>query len=243
LVCEEPHTSTFFLSFSHHLTSTMPSELNPSGLTPHDLSKLNKKALIENLTALQGSYTLARQEIWCKIAKAKSIIRSNKATTNAQSANAELIPKPSGRRSRDFNILEEIKETYNSLINYIHFAVKASNIDMGLPIKDQETVEVVRVIATVREQFPFIAKYQNAWPVILLMRQFQNNRRNHQRAVAAATGVGAAAVTVAPDLNERGDNDGNEGGDSALGNEDEEENEDDYPRHITVSDLHTHWRY
>ncbi|KAF9790555.1 hypothetical protein BJ322DRAFT_1037177, partial [Thelephora terrestris] len=238
LVCEEPHTSTFFLSFSHHLTSTMPSELNPSGLTPHDLSKLNKKALIENLTALQGSYTTQGK----KYEKAKSIIRSNKATTNAQSANAELIPKPSGRRSRDFNILEEMrykgkvevsKETYNSLINYIHFAVKASNIDMGLPIKDQETVEVVRVIATVREQFPFIAKYQNAWPVILLMRQFQNNRRNHQRAVAAATGVGTAAVTVAPNLNERGDDDGNEGGDSALGNEDEEENEDD----VIVSDI------
>jgi hypothetical protein len=118
----------------------MPSELNPSGLTPHDLSKLNKKALIENLTALQGSYTVQGKKYGAKLQfpqpinvpsltnsleKAKSIIRSNKATTNAQSANAELIPKPSGRRSRDFNILEEMrykgkvevsKETYNSLI-------------------------------------------------------------------------------------------------------------------------------
>ncbi|KAF9781750.1 hypothetical protein BJ322DRAFT_1111676 [Thelephora terrestris] len=221
----------------------MPSELNPSGLTPQDLSKLNKKALIENLTALQGLYTTQGK----KYEKAKSIIRSNKATTDAQSANAELIPQPSGRRSRDFNIFEEMqykgkvevsKETYNSLINYIHFAVKASKIDMGLPLKDQETVEVVRVIASVQEQFPFIAKYRNAWPVILLMRQFQNNRRNHQRALAAANRVGAAAAAVAPDLNERGNNDGNEGGDGALGNDNNNNNdEDEDESNIIVSDI------
>jgi hypothetical protein len=57
--------------------------------------------------------------------KAKSIIRSNKAEARAQSTNDGLIPKPKGRRSRDFNILEMMneqreepipKETYNNLI-------------------------------------------------------------------------------------------------------------------------------
>lgn len=36
----------------------MTSELDPSILTPHELSKLNKKALIENLTVLQGKYNV-----------------------------------------------------------------------------------------------------------------------------------------------------------------------------------------
>jgi len=45
--------------------------------------------------------------------------------TRARSTNDELIPKPHGRRSRDFNIFEEMKaegrveinkDTYNNLI-------------------------------------------------------------------------------------------------------------------------------
>ena len=110
--------------------------------------------------------------------KAKSIIRRNKATAQAESAKDDLIPKPAGRRSRDFNIFEEMqgkgkkkltitKDTYNGLIvsgsewfhlpdhtnpqpqSYIHKGVEASNLNMDLPLKDQETVEVVKVVAFV----------------------------------------------------------------------------------------------
>jgi hypothetical protein len=59
--------------------------------------------------------------------KVKSIIRKNQSTmsTQAKSTNNGLIPKPPGRRSRDFNIFDEMKadgkveidkETYNNLI-------------------------------------------------------------------------------------------------------------------------------
>ena len=112
--------------------------------------------------------------------KAKSIIRRNKATAQAESAKDDLIPKPAGRRSRDFNIFEAMqgkgkkkltvtKDTYNGLIvsrldwfhlldranpqrqSYIHKGVGASNLNMDLPLKDQETVEVVKVVAFVRQ--------------------------------------------------------------------------------------------
>lgn len=55
----------------------------------------------------------------------KSIVRKNKQA-EAKSANADLIPKPVGRRSRNFNIFNEMnarpkvvqvsKATYNNLI-------------------------------------------------------------------------------------------------------------------------------
>ena len=110
--------------------------------------------------------------------KAKSVIQRNKATAQAKSAKDDLIPKPAGHRSRDFNIFEEMqgkgkkkltvmKDMYNGLIisgseqfhlpdhtnpqlqSYIHKGVKASNLNMDLPLKDQETVEVVKVVAFV----------------------------------------------------------------------------------------------
>ena len=57
--------------------------------------------------------------------KAKTIIRNNKAQVKAKGVKEGLIPKPVGRRSRDFNIFDEMqadgkievtKDTYNNLI-------------------------------------------------------------------------------------------------------------------------------
>jgi hypothetical protein len=119
----------------------MSSNANPSpiGLTPQELSKLGKKDLAKHLTTLQGMYTERGRKYgtWnCGCPdqenpltrfsdKAKSIIRSMKATSQAKSIQDELIPKPAGRRSRDFNIFEEMqhegkvtinKDMYNNLI-------------------------------------------------------------------------------------------------------------------------------
>ena len=122
--------------------------------------------------------------------KAKTIIRKNKMTTvtRARGTNKGLIPKPPGRRSRDFNIFEEMKaggrveinkDTYNNLIvsrliglqlpkhpnfqqqNCIHDAVKASRFDLDVPFKDQEMAEVTRVFAYVSQttrRAPMISK-------------------------------------------------------------------------------------
>jgi hypothetical protein len=118
-----------------------------------------------------------RQLLTCSSEKAKSIIRNNKQT-QAKSANVSLIPKPPGRRSRDFNIFDEMKAngkvkitkaTYKNLIvsrlgglhlskhanfwwqNSIHLAVESSGFDMSLPLREQETVELAKVIAYVRQ--------------------------------------------------------------------------------------------
>ncbi|KAF9791034.1 hypothetical protein BJ322DRAFT_1104689 [Thelephora terrestris] len=172
----------------------MSSNANPSpiGLTPQELSKLGKKDLAKHLTTLQGMYT----EQGRKYDKAKSIIRSMKATSQAKSVQDELIPKPAGRRSRDFNIFEEMqhegkvtidKDTYNNLIDYIHKGVNASNFNMDLSLTNQETAEVVKVVAFVAEKYPFVAKYRNAWPVRMLMQQYMANHRANLRAKRAAS--------------------------------------------------------
>jgi len=200
LVTEGLHPSTLFLSLSHVLTSKMPSESNPTNLSQNELSKMNKKMLIEKLAATQGMYTECRKKystwfhylaasrrlltiLMNSSGKAKVIIHNNKATTNAKSVNTGLIPKPPGRRSRDFNLFDAMnvkdrvkldKATYKGLIvslpgplcsrnytnsyqqNYIHFTVKASGIDMEIPLKDQETVEVVRVVAAVCQVLHYV---------------------------------------------------------------------------------------
>ena len=57
--------------------------------------------------------------------KAKTIIRNNRTTTQANSVNIGLVPKPPGRRSRDFTIFDKMqaggkievsKDTYNNLL-------------------------------------------------------------------------------------------------------------------------------
>ena len=96
----------------------------------------------------------------------------------------ELIWKPDGRPSHDFNIFEKMqdegnvdlnKDTYNNLIvsglawpnalncidpgfqSYLHNTVILSGIDMNLPFKDQDMVEVAKVVAVVRQTHFFIA--------------------------------------------------------------------------------------
>jgi hypothetical protein len=110
--------------------------------------------------------------------KAKNIIRSKKTTVQAKNAGEGLIKKPHGRRSRDYNILEEMrsggrveisKDKYNNLIVskvgrfrllspvdlrrqcYLHNTIQSSNIDMNLPFSEQDRVEVVKVTAIVRQ--------------------------------------------------------------------------------------------
>jgi len=54
------HSLSLFPPPPRHLK--MPSESNPTNLSPNELSKLNKKALIENLTAVQGMYAECRKK-------------------------------------------------------------------------------------------------------------------------------------------------------------------------------------
>jgi hypothetical protein len=98
----------------------------------------------------------------------------------------------------------------------MHKVVNASNMDMRLPFRDQDTAEVVKVITCVRRlscgipgsidssptlyqikvKFPFIEKYRMAWPVTMLIRQFLTNHRANlakmARATSADNGSGAA---------------------------------------------------
>ncbi|KAF9643140.1 hypothetical protein BDM02DRAFT_3132628 [Thelephora ganbajun] len=147
--------------------------------------------------------------------KAKSIIQSNKAMTQAKSVKAGLIPKPPGRCSHNYVLFDEMqgkgentlvvtRDTYNNLIRqqYIHKAVHASNIDMDLPFGDQEMAELVRVIACVKEEYPFIEKYANTWP--MAAGEEAPNDTSEDTA-------GPSIATPGPDLN----NDSNQDGDQS----------------------------
>ena len=97
----------------------------------------------------------------------------------------------------------------------VHEVIRKSNIDTMLPFRDQEQTEVVLVIASVRqatlchsiphslltsrqikEQYPFLKKYHNSWPITILMRQFLNNHRYHANSKAKITTTLAATANA-----------------------------------------------
>ncbi|KAF9644948.1 hypothetical protein BDM02DRAFT_3121025 [Thelephora ganbajun] len=99
---------------------------------------------------------------------------------------------------------------------------------MSLPLKDQESTEVAKAIAAVKERYPFVRKYRNAWPATMLIMQFLNNHRGHRRAKmavdeetppdAAPGAAGPYPATPTPDLS---------------GNDDSQDKESD----VSVSDI------
>ena len=121
--------------------SAMPSEIDPSTLSAGEVSRMTKKDVAKHLAALQhmfaergkkyGAYLrsslpVSRLLTISQSEKAKSIIRKGKTLTQAKNTNAKLVPKPAGRRSRNFNIFEAMnsrpdivqvsKATYKNLI-------------------------------------------------------------------------------------------------------------------------------
>ncbi|KAF9643472.1 hypothetical protein BDM02DRAFT_3132408 [Thelephora ganbajun] len=213
----------------------MSLEVDPStlNLALNDLSKITKKDLVKYFSILQGMYVRHGR----KYDKAKSIIHENRSTTEARSTNVGLIPKPCGRRSCDFKIYDEMqvkgkvkisKNTYKNLISYIHLVVESSDFDMNLPLKNQELTEVAKVITAIKERYPFIRKYRDAWPATMLIRQFLNNHHGHHRAKmavdeetppdAAPSAAGSYPATPTPDLS---------------GNDDSQDKESD----VSVSDI------
>jgi len=85
-----------------------------------------------------------------------------------------------------------------------------------------------------KEQYPFLAKYRNSWPVIILMRQFLNNHRAHVKAKIAAAKTATANTgshtagpsNTAPGLAGGSSNGGNNGDDS-----------DDSESDVSISDV------
>jgi len=188
--------------------------------------------ITERLSNLQGLYA----ERGRKYEKAKTIIRTKKTTVRAGNAGGGLIKKPAGRRSRDFNILEMMrdgdgdkrkveisKDTYKNLICFLHNTVKSSNIDMNLSFSKQDKVEVVKVTAIMKTEYPFLKEYgNNTWPVEMLMGQYLNNHRANLRAKAnkaaaardttpAGTGNSTAGPSVGPSGPDGNDADNDDG--------------------------------
>jgi len=107
----------------------------------------------------------------------------------------------------------------------MHSAVEMSNLNLELPLKDQDEAEVLLVVASVRhisryatvlqnnsptpcqlkQQYPFIKKYHGAWPVYAIMRQFLNNRRANAQAKVAAAAAEEGAGAPEHNDNENGD--------------------------------------
>lgn len=114
--------------------------------------------------------------------RVKTIIRNNKVTW-AKSVKEGLIQKLDSCPSHDFNIFKKMqdegnvnlsKDMCNNLIvselvqsdslncidlqlqSYLHNAVISSNINMNLPFKDQDMVEVTKVVAFVCQTHYFI---------------------------------------------------------------------------------------
>ena len=125
-----------------------PKDINPStlNLDPRNLSKVSKKDLADAMAILQDSNAVLRDEhakvvkkyskSWQQppgqpttadhpTEKAKSIIRARKTSAKAKNMNDDLILRPPGRHSRDYNIQVEMgaggkvdltEETYGKLL-------------------------------------------------------------------------------------------------------------------------------
>ena len=113
-------------------------------------------------------------------------------------------------------------------------AIKVS-LDMELPFKDQDVADVVRVVAVVhwtsyhittlpnsstfsqiKEDYPFIEKYYNTWPVNMLISQFLSNHCNNlqtktkvHESTPTDTTVGPSTAALGLDL-ENNNQDGDE---------------------------------
>jgi len=76
----------------------------------------------------------------------------------------------------------------------------------------------------VKEHYPFIVKYHNAWPVYMLIHQYLNNYCNNLRvnAANATPAITGPTAAPAPDLDTNGGNDGDQG---------------DEGSNVTISDL------
>ena len=114
-------------------------------------------------------------------------------------------------------------------------------LDLDLPLARQDMAEVAKVYAyvhlafqllmqfnklflwQVREEFPFISKYQAAWPVHELMLQFMGNHRNREQGKVRANTeqapqdvgpgtAGPSTATTTTDPNNNGNGHGSQDG-------------------------------
>ena len=125
-----------------------PNDIDPStlNLNPRNLSKVSKKDLADAMTILQDSNAILQDEhakvvkkysmSWQRspgqptttdhpTEKAKSIIHARKTMAKAKNLNNDLILRPPGRHSHDYNIQAEMgasgkvdltEETYGKLL-------------------------------------------------------------------------------------------------------------------------------